>query len=275
MVKLLECLDYRAYLREWMEERRQQGGPMSYRWLAQRLDLDPGFLVNIVLGRKHIPESALPALIRVLKLRGRHAVYLKKLVAFNRARSDVSIARTFAELSQIRDLSVTALSEKQYRYWMEWYYPAVRIYLLAQTFTGNYEELAANIDPPLTVKQAKEAIQILLDLDLVEWNKAKVLEPKQAFVSTGDAWQNGAIHRFQEQTLELARRSIYHHSGDDREISTLTLAIAHNDIPELQDMIREFREKILNWVSHRTEADQVVQINIAAFPLSKSPEADS
>ena len=271
MDSLLQSLDYRAFLRDWMEDCRAQGGPMSNRWLAQRIGIDPGFLVNILQGRKHIPESALPALIKALKLKGTQAHYFRQLVLFNRAKTDEQIASSFAELCQIRDLNLTELSEKQYRYWTQWHYPAIRIHLLAHPFRGDYAKLAADIDPPLTTKEAEQAVKVLLSLDLVEW-KDGVLEPKQAFITTGDAWKNTAIHHFQDQTLELARRSLRTHDAQEREISTLTLAMAQEDFPELQELVREFRERVLRWSSSRKEANRVIQINIAAFPLSNRAE---
>ena len=271
MPLLYDYTDYRSFLKDWFAERKSLGFPLSYRSLGQKLGIDPGFLVNILQGNKHTTEASIPKWLKLLKLTTPEAAYFQQLALFNRARSQREIQQHFQRLCELRDLSMQDASERQYRYYLKWHYPAVRVNLLAFPYRGEIEELASRIDPPITPAEAQEAIDTLLSLGLVAWTPEGVLEPVSAFLNASGDWKNKAVLEFQDQTLELARRSLRQHDASVREVSTLTLAIPAAEIPTLQELVREFRQKVLHWTASLDSADSVLQVNIAAFPLSSLP----
>jgi len=268
---IYQYTDYRLFLKEWFEGRKLLGSPLSYRGLGRKVGIDPGFLVHILQGSKHTAEASIPKWVEILRLDSAEAAYFNQLVLFNRARNPREIQQHFHRLCELRDLSMHEIGERQYRYYLKWYYPAVRVALLAFSYTGNLEELAQRIDPPLELDQAREAIDTLLELGLVAWNEAGALEPVSPFLTTSSRWKDKAVLEFQDQTLDLARRSLRHHHASQREMSTLTLALPAREIPTLQEMVREFRQKLLRWTASLEDADSVLQINVAAFPLTLLP----
>ena len=54
-----------------------------------------------------------------------------------------------------------------------------------------------------------------------------------------------------------------------RDVSTLTLGVKRERIAQLKDKIREFRQEILQMVSVDTEPEEVVQLNMQFFPVTK------
>lgn len=263
--------DYRVFLNDWFKSRKLIGSPLSYRGLGRKVGIDPGFLVHILQGSKHASESTIPKWVEILKLDAAEAAYFHQLVLFNRARNPREIQQHFHRLCELRDLTMQEIGQRQYRYYLKWYYPAVRVALLAYSYKGDAAALASRIDPPLEVEQVQEALDLLLELGLVAWNDQGELEPATPFLTTSSQWKDKAVLEFQDQTLELARRSLRHHPASRREMSTLTLALPASEISTLQDMVREFRQKVLRWTASLENADSVMQINVAAFPLSVLP----
>lgn len=268
MDSLFQHTDYRTFLKEWLEGRKREGSPLSYRGLGRKVGIDPGFLVHILQGTKHTAEHSIPGWIAVLGLDSGEAAYFRELVLFNRARSAREIRDRFQKLCQLRDIVLGEVEERQYRYYLDWRLPAVRVLLHTFPFRGDHEDLARRIDPAITPEEARHAIECLIDLGFVSWSDEGVLEPKTPFLTSGNRWKDHAARVFQDQTLELARRSLQVHPADRREVSTLTLAIPATEIATVQEMIHQFRNSLLKWTSGLDSSDTVLQINIAAFPLS-------
>jgi uncharacterized protein (TIGR02147 family) len=72
--------------------------------------------------------------------------------------------------------------------------------------------------------------------------------------------------------MQLAEESLVRDSKDLRDISTLTLSFPHKDIDELREIVKTFREKVMQWVSLKSESDTVYQLNIQLFPFCLPPE---
>ena len=128
---IYEHTDYRSFLREWFEEEKKHKGFMSYRYLSRRVGIDPGFLVHIFQGTKHLSEAAIPRLAQELKFDAAQAEYFLELVLFNRARGPRQIQEHFQRLCRMRDVQTQEIASQQYRYYLKWHYPAVRVALLA------------------------------------------------------------------------------------------------------------------------------------------------
>lgn len=174
----------------------------------------------------------------------------------------------------MRDVQTQEIASQQYRYYLKWHYPAVRVALLAFPLQrGQEDAFAQRMDPALSRTELDEAIQVLQELNLAQWTCDGILEPMSPFLTTGDRWKDQAVKGFQDQTLELARRSLTAHSPTCREVSTLTLAIPESEIPTLQEMVKDFRQRVLQWTASLEEADAVMQVNVATFPLTRLAKA--
>ena len=273
MASLFEHTDYRSFLREWFEAEKSRKGFMSYRYLSRRVGIDAGFLVHIFQGTKHLSESAIPRMIQELRLAAPEAEYFRELVYFNRARTPRQIEEHFQRLCQMRDVQTSEIGSRQYRYYLRWQLPALRVALLTRPFrAGDEESLGKRMDPALSEAEVKEALESLLELGLVAWTPEGILEPTSPFLTSGDRWKDLAVRQFQSQTLGLAQRSMETQPAAHREISTLTLAIPGSEIPTLQEMVRQFRQKVLQWTASLDDSDTVMQVNFASFPLTRLDE---
>jgi len=275
MADLYKHTDYRSYLREWLEETKKEQSFLSYRYMSRRTGIDAGYLAHVFSGSKHIAEESIPAMVELLHFKGREAAYFAELVLFSRAKSDREIKERFQRLMSLRSTSAHQLSERQTRYWSFWFYPAIRLAMLTFDFQGDYNDLASRLTPAISESQAREAVQVLEELELVKHNPDGKWSVCDAHVSTQDAWRSLAIREFQETTLKLAAESLHRHPPELREISTLSLAIPRSEIPTLQEMVREFRKQIAKWTLGLEDSDCVMQVDFAMFPLVMSSIADA
>ena len=59
--------------------------------------------------------------------------------------------------------------------------------------------------------------------------------------------------------------------GERRDISAMTLGVAKDRLPQIKRAIQQFRQEILKLVSEDHSPEEVVQVNIYMFPVTKAP----
>jgi uncharacterized protein (TIGR02147 family) len=267
MVDLYQYTDYRALLRDWFAQAKDESPVMSYRYLARRLEIDPGFLAHIFQGNKHMAEKQIAPLAKIMGLGRSEKAYFERLVLFGKARSETEIARRFRELMEMRETRIREVSSRQYQYYLHWYVPAIRCLIAAREFKGDFTALASVLRPAITVKEAKQAVELLEHLGMVRCGAEGIWETIDGHVSTGDAWTSHVIRDFQKQTIQLALNALDAIPKEEREISTLTFSIPKDEIASVQDMVREFRSKMARWAVSTETGDMVYQMNMQVFPL--------
>jgi uncharacterized protein (TIGR02147 family) len=269
MKPITEYLDYRTFLKDFYEAKRAESPIYSYRYMGHHLNIDASHLVKILQGHRHIGEKSINDFISYLRLADRDAEYFEALVRFNKAKSDREIKRQYERLISIRGVNPHVLGSDQYEFYQKWYYSAILMLLDYYAFSGNYQELANKLSPPVSVKEAKNAIAILKRLDLIRELPEAKYELTHKLVTTGDKCRPVAAKDFQRETMQLAIDSLERHPKDLRNISTITLTINKSDLPEIDSIIKEFRATLLKYAEQNEKPDSVYQLNIQLFPLTQ------
>ena len=69
--------------------------------------------------------------------------------------------------------------------------------------------------------------------------------------------------------LKLASTALSELSGDQRDFSAVTFAIMRKDFPSLKKHLQLMRKELLDFSASNGEADDIVQVNIQLFPLTR------
>ena len=117
--------------------------------------------------------------------------------------------------------------------------------------------------------EARGAIKLLSRLNLIQKNSNGVWEQTDQDLTTGPEVRSLVVSNFHKEMLQLAGASIDNVSAEDRDISALTLSISRESFPELKSRIIAFRKELLEMAGQDKNPDQVAQVNIQLFPLSK------
>lgn len=268
MADLFTYLDYREFLRDYFEEKRRSTSFFSYRYIGRKIGLDPSNIVKIILGKRHLSKSGIKKVTSFLKLTGRKIAYFETLVAFNKSKSEKESKKLFEELLSIKNVLTTKINSNRYQFYKKWYYTAVAALLYYYDFKGDYKALAEQLDPPISVKQAKESIKLLEDLNFIQKDETGKYSLTNTMITTGKEWRSIAIKSFQEETLRLALNSLHNHPKIKRDISTLSITVSQDDLEQIKEITREYRESVLKIVDESKNPDRVYQLNIQLFPLT-------
>ncbi len=268
MRSVKDFFEYREYLKEFYEEKKKGNPYFSYRYMGGKVATDASHLVKIFQKQRHISEPSIETFIHFCGLTGSDAEYFSFLVRFNKAKTDRETKQYYEKLLSLKGFKSYTLEKNQYKYYQKWYYSAILTLLDFYTFSGDYKALAAKLSPPITAAQAKEAIELLKNLNLVTENKESRLEQTNKIVTSGELSRSISVRTFQEETLKLAIESLERHAKEMRNISTVTITVSHKDLEEINDMIKGFRAMLLKYAQEIKNPDQVYQLNIQLFPLS-------
>jgi len=134
--------------------------------------------------------------------------------------------------------------------------------------TANQSELAKRLVPPVPATEVEKSLKILESLGLVKKASSGRLMLSEAHLTAGGKLQNKAIRKFQKQILALASDSLDRFPREERDVSTLTVAVDALAFSEIREILRECRRQIQKSVEEAKKPDRVMQISMAFFPLA-------
>jgi uncharacterized protein (TIGR02147 family) len=269
MASICEYFDYQAFLKDYIDNRKQSHAWFSYRYFAAKIGMDHSNLIKVLLGKRHISQRNAAAIADFLQFSAQEREYLTILVEFNKS-ADVKKSRLlFEKLLAIKSIDLIKLEPHQYEYYREWYHTAIYSLLDYYEFRGNYSELAAELSPPVSVQKVRESIALLEKLQLIRKDADGRYVQAQKKITSGQKWHSLAIQKFQEETIKLALHSLAHHPRNIRDISTLTVSLSKNDLEAIRELTEQYRKSIIKIIHDGGTGDTVYQLNIQVFPLTR------
>ena len=262
---------YSDILKEHLEFRKIQNTRYSLRAFARDLEIAPSNLSEILRGKQGISPQKAIQIASTLKLNKQESEYFTNLVMAHDARSkkDRNIAQR--NLEKIKIFSEKKqLQEDTFKLISDWYYYAILELITTSDFKSNHKWIAKTLG--LTTLEVDEAFARLLRLKLIKKTGGQ-------YISTGIQLDTThgvpslSIKKFCQQILNKAMKSITDQSVDERELSTLTVAIHSEDLPVLKKKIQEFRNEFDRLIAKKLEnkkANKVYCLSMQFFNLMEN-----
>jgi uncharacterized protein (TIGR02147 family) len=275
MTDIFEYLEYQDFLRDHYAHSKSRHRFFSFRYIALKTGLDASFYVKVLNKQKHISDTAIPALAGFLKFNKRESEYFAMLVRFNKAKRPEQERLYFEKLLSLRNPVTKKLDKDNYDYFSSWRNVAVWEELKVISFKGNFSDLAARLNPPITATQAKSSIQLLEKLGMVSREKDGTYRATEQFVSSDGVTRAMAVRAFQKEMSMLAAGAIERIPKEKRDISTLTLSTSTACLEAIRERLTEVRQEIMEMVKKDGEAEEVYQLNFQIFPLTSNRKMEA
>lgn len=270
MALVFDYMDYREYLKDACKEIKSIRPFFSYRYIGTKINVDPSYLAKVFQKQNHLNPDSLEALIPLLPCSGKEEEYLRELVHFTKAKNNLDVEKHYQNLQRIKGISTHTTTTDQFEFYMSWKPSAVRAILGTISFKKNYGKLGQYISPPLSAKETKEAVALLMRLQMIEKDEAGYLRPCNKHLSSGSGLGK-AIMQYHNDMLEKARESLNTHPHTQRNFTALTAAVDKDCWEDINEIIAECRRNIQLRVDEVEIADRIVQLNFQNFPLSQIP----
>ena len=262
--------NYRKYLQDYYEYRKSLQRYFSYRSFAQKAGYSSsGYYLDLVRGRKSLTPQMVPKFIAALGLNEKEGRYFKLMVDFTHAQSVESKQQIFDQMSSLLPKAVKALTKNQQEYYAKWYHVAVREALSVLNINeGNLQELAWFLNPKISVPQAKQSLQLLLDLGLIEKVDGFYRSVNKT-VTSGKEISPLFVHQFQKQMIDRGKEALDRYTTARRNVSTTTMSVSAAGLERIIRKIDMFQKEILDIVTSDSGETMLCELNVQFFPISK------
>ena len=133
---------------------------------------------------------------------------------------------------------------------------------------GNLQELAWFLNPKISVPQAKQSLQLLLDLGLIEKENGFYRSVNKT-VTSGKEISPLFVHQFQKQMIDLGKEALDRYTTARRNVSTTTMSVSAAGLERIIRKIDMFQKEILDIVTSDSGETMLCELNVQFFPISK------
>jgi uncharacterized protein (TIGR02147 family) len=269
MDSIYTYFDYRKYLKDLFESKKDQNSALSLRAIASRIGINSGTLVRILNGERNISKKLVPPFANFLKLKEKETLYFISLVEFNQVKNNEKRRLLYDQLITLRNEYRKPMDPDKFEYYENWYNVVIRELLNFFPLNGNFDEIAKMIEPEISAVQAKKAITTLQRIKFIKKLENGDYKPEQNFVTTGAAWRSVAIDSFQKAMMENGVTALDRIQKEKRDFSTMTMSFSNDGFMKVRQILKRAREEIAAIEETDKGRNQVFQINFQLFPLSK------
>jgi uncharacterized protein (TIGR02147 family) len=274
MKSILSYIDYRLYLRDFYDEKKQTTRFFSTRYFAKKAGLSSAsFLREIINGKKNLGKPTVEKFILALGLTGKEARFFKHLVFFNQAvgadEKQDHYAVLLSLMNTVKEFQLTALQLQIYNYW---YVPVIRELVCIMDFKDDFALLAKSIYPVITASEAKSAVNLLVRLKMLRKLENGMYEQTSRAVQAKSDLDAMAILNFTRAMAEKAIYALVTLPKDERNFSTITCGMSRSCYEIILAETSAFKDRVVTIINNdaRTQTDRVYQFNFQIFPVSRN-----
>ena len=266
--------DYRQFLSDYYRARKSASYGFSLRLFARRAGTRSfNYLSLVISGKRNISASMAHKFARGCELHGEDADFFVDLVEYSQASGIEIQSRAYQRLTRYRRFrAARKLDAAQAAYHSAWYLPAIRELVRLETFQADAQWIASQLLPTIPAREARRALNLLHKLALIEALPDGSLRQTEASVTTGQGPLGHHIYAYHHMMLKQAGRALDELDREERDISSVTLAISEAKLVQLKQRLRSLRNELLAEAELDPAPERVVQINFQLFPLSKRPQ---
>lgn len=270
-------LDFRAYLRDWFDAKKQANPRFSHRLFARRAgQKSPSVLLHAIDGTRNLSPAVAEGFVRAIGLEPEESSFFLALVRLQCAEDGDSRDRAMAQVQATRRFrEARRIDAGSLEYLSRWYYPAIRELASCSGFRADPAWIATTLRPPIREQDAREALKLLEVLGLLRRDADGTLRPTDASVVTPHEVAGMAARQYHVAMIDRAREAL-EIPHQDRHLLGITVSIPAKLVPKLKRELDELQERLLDLCDAASDDHTVVvQVNLQMIPLSRSTQEAS
>jgi transcriptional regulator with XRE-family HTH domain len=243
----------RTHFRHWLQNRFtarcQKNSRYSLRSFARTLGLDASTVSQFLSGKRAPSKKSALAICEKLEATPKDLRVLGMLGGAGREPDDFH-----------------SLAEDTFAVLADWYHFA----LLELTFTAGCQSDAAWMarELGLPVQEAKTALERLTRLGLLEKKNGKFRKTRESITNHTGIQTSAARKKLQKQILSKALEAIDEVPQEEKDITSMTMAIDPKNLDRAREMIKKFRRDLCALLEDGQPA-RVFNLAIQLYPVSK------
>lgn len=253
---------------------KKQSPGMSLRAVAGRLKISPSYWSKILRGEKPLSKSLLPRVVKVLGMDAQQTAQLQRSL-LEKIENDRLVPgtgiRTTQEVKGSPIENYRNLGRKDFWLLEEWYYiPILNIFTLTR---GDHSPNEISKRIGVSVQQINETIHNLIQSGFLKQSSDGQLVRTDLQVRFPTDRSHRQIRRYHGAMIKKAREVITkedaEQSFESRLVSAVCFAGSSEKLKEARLIIEEAMYRAANLMAGEPCSDQVYQLNVQVFPLTK------
>lgn len=255
-----QSADFRLFLQNELLSRCRRNPNYSLRAFARSLRLDGSALSKMLKGKRAITPSTLT---RVATQMGLDPEIIRK---FQTALPPIGHAMR-------PKMDYQQLSLDAFRVVSDWYHYAVLELTKVKNFEPSPKAVAKALG--LTVSEVNIAVERLVRLKMLEISEDGTWRCTGNH-TTGEAeLRDLAFRKLQKQVLEMAVQALDNTPLEERDQSTIAMAIDSSKVKAAAEKIAKFRREMDEFLQSGSNLDRVYHLSVALYPVSQPFKLDA
>lgn len=276
MNSIFDYLDYRDFLKERIDLLKQTNPAFSYRYFNKKSGLkSSGHLKLIMDGKRNLTKDTMYKLCKGLGLSNEEASFFERLVFFNQAKGYEEKNHFYKKvLKSYPEKHTKIIDAKYYNIFSNWYCIAILELIRLKSFQEDSVWISNKLNPTVPPEKVEQALKDLEDVGLIvrDEETGKFVRADE-MIATPDEVRSIAIINFHEQITKIALNSLKCDPVEEKEFSSLTIALSEMGLTLLKKKMQEFRREVhLLLESAQDEKTDVVQLDLHLFKLTQKEE---
>ncbi len=242
---------------EWFQreylKRRQINSSFSIRAFARFLDLEPATVSQLLSGK------------RKPSVKFTHKLFLRlEVTPSERDEILASVVRRGDAEMPLKSYHTIALDS--FKLLADWYHYGILELTSVMDFRYDIPWIANQLD--ISVTEARQAIDRLLRLDLVRVEKETLVKTNNLVTNDDNGLMSTALKTLQRHVLQKALEAIDVVPQDEKDITSMTMAIDESKLPEAKKKIKNFRRQLCQFLEDGNQT-RIYNLGIQIYPISK------
>ncbi len=269
---VFDFADYRAYLQHYYSWAKQHKRGFSHRAFLAKAEMSgPNYLKKVMEGVHSLTESSAQHFSKALDHNPEEQQFFLTLIHFCETKKLVDKDRYFEVLMHLKSpQSSWRLREKQYAYFKDWSYVAIRELLSCFSKMPDSDRMGKMLMPPISGKKIEQAIECLHQLDLIRKDSNGNWKLEKQHVSTGPEGDSFFVPLFHKKMAQLGTESITSFSKAERNISGIAMSISKQSYHDIVALIAQARKEIIDLSMAASHPERVYHLNLQLFPLTRT-----
>jgi uncharacterized protein (TIGR02147 family) len=261
--------DFRKYLRDFYEDRKNRFPHFSYRYFCRKAGLkSPSHFIEIIDGRRKLTSKMLDSFIKGLALTDSDARYFTTLINFNQSKNSTEKQQFLMQMRGLkRKVTQSLVSTGYYDYYSKWYNVIIRELACLIDWKDDYDVLAKSIVPPVKKSEARACVEFLVGAGFLKREGGRYVQTAPAITSGPEVCSPG-IRLYNRFMAERAQTAIEEFPTTERDIQSLTIGISKESYRLVKQEMQEFLSRVVRIVDDDKNADRVYNVNVHLFPVS-------
>ncbi len=249
-------------LEQEFNKKRLRNQRYSLRQFASYLEISPGRLSEILSRKRKVSMSM-----------GERLMYKLNLDPEERKSflNHITLEKNFFKSSN-KPKKFHQLSTDNFYLVSEWHHFAILSIMELDDFKSCPKWIAKHLG--LSVVQVNLALERLLRLNLIEYEDDNY-KIKHDGISTTTDIDSVALKNSHKQSLDQAKESLDNISVENRDITSITMAVDSTRLKQAKKLIKTFRHQLCEFLETGSKKDQVYNLNVQLYPLTEKISKES